>query len=146
MKLNVNTIQGKRIPRSNLTPSKDYRAITSDFFVYLQRIHGGGPSILRIDQSIYSSSKDSFISAVIRVQRSFRAHQQYMNLCIKAMRLSASSPSANLGVFSESGLPGCDEYADSLHEIASFTQEVWKGKRSHTAINAIASLLVTTKV
>jgi len=109
--------------------------------VYLQRIHGGGPSISRINQSIYSLSKDSFISAVVRMQRSFRAHQKSMNLLNKAMRRSVSSPSANLETSSESGLPGCDEYADSLHEIANFTQVVWKGKGSSTAIGAIALFL-----
>jgi hypothetical protein len=125
------------------------------FLSYLRAVHGGGPAIMRREKMIDSTFKFSLIEAVVRIQSSIRRRLARLEFnTLYNARFSADAEGAATSIFLERrqylerkteklmNELSKERMERMLTESASFTQSVWRTKKS---LPAAGKMLVNLK-
>lgn len=138
------TLGKKRwIPRENLEISVHYRAVNYNVWALLYSIHGGGPSISRKQDSLYSSVGYSYLQAIVMIQtrmRMFLSKRRRRELYVKLFSLCGPAQELILQCISERREKMlAEKVAESrqtrqkgkYHAAISFTQTQWRRKKNY---------------
>ena len=64
--------ESKKEGKKTLKISSDYRCVNYNAWRFLELVHGGGPSIGRKEEDVYSAKKYSYLEAIIKIQGRMR--------------------------------------------------------------------------
>jgi hypothetical protein len=139
---------GKHVPRKGLKQGRDYRAVNSNFYAYLQMAYGGGPRISRKEKTIDSPLTYDKIGAVVVLQRNFRMQiaRRHYNVAQNKF-LSGKLEGVRVIMYEERAKALADKArreqeavaeirdANYLDQAATYTQITWRAKKGIVASN-----------
>lgn len=129
--------------RKDIAKAKDYRCVNFNVWRFYELVHGGGPTIARQEQDIYSAKGISFLHAIILVQNRIRIYlcrRQRMLLYMKRLSTCQVAKAVIVELSRENVRSKAEQILReqrtervkrNLDKAAEFTQHLWRLKKKY---------------